>query len=75
MKAHIIHEGEFRGVIRSVEEYEKIKNEGIGWATEKKIATVEIPYDLFKRLMLLDAAVDKFSEKAKAKQEGTDDEH
>lgn len=72
MKAHIIHEGEFRGVIRSVEEYEKIKNEGIGWATEKKIATVEIPYDLFKRLMLIDAAVDKFSEKAR--QEASDDE-
>jgi hypothetical protein len=73
MKARVIHEGEFRGVIRSVKEYEKIKNEGLSWATEKKIATVEIPYDLFKRLMLLDAAVDKFSEKAKAKQGETDD--
>ena len=48
--------GKFQGLIRNAEEYEKLKNGEIDWKphVKAKMESVELPYEVFVRLMGLD---------------------
>ena len=74
MKAHCIKDGSFKGIITSMTEYEKLKNGEVGWPKNVvgNMNQVTIPYDLFKRLVALDKAVEDACKKAR-EDEATDD--
>ncbi len=67
MKAHCIKDGSFKGIITSKTEYEKFKNGEVGWPKNVvgNMNQVTIPYDLFKRLVTLDKAVEDACKKAR----------
>ena len=61
MKALCCGDGMFRGKIADAEVYEKVKDGELDWKPHIKpyLKSVEIPYDVFCRLLELDRAVTK----------------
>ena len=67
MKAHCIKDGSFKGIITSKIEYEKLKNGEVGWPKNVigNMNQVTIPYNLFKRFVALDKAVEDACKRAR----------
>jgi hypothetical protein len=56
MKVHCKSDGRFKGLVPDIATYEKLKRGEVDWKPNTKAAlkTVEIPFELFTRLMELD---------------------
>ena len=74
MKTQCIKDGSFKGIIRSKKKKKKLKNGEVGWPKNvvDSMNQVTIPYDLFKRLVALDKAVEDACKRSK-EEESTDE--